>query len=90
MGYDFRWNNWNRDKVAKHGVLPEEAEYVVDSARKPFPRKIGDERRLVCGPTAAGRLLQVIFLFDEDDTVFVIHARPLTETEKRRLRRRRK
>ena len=40
------------------------------------------------GPTAAGRLLQVVFLLDEDDTVFIIHARPLTEKEKRRRRRR--
>ena len=33
---------------------------------------------------------QVVFVLDEDDTVFVIHARPLTEREKRRLRRQKK
>jgi hypothetical protein len=32
-------------------------------------------------------MLQVIFVLDDDDTVFVIHARPLTEQERRRHRR---
>jgi len=36
---------------------------------------------------AVGRLIQVIFLLDQDDTVFVIHARPLTDKEKRRFHR---
>ena len=34
-----------------------------------------------------GRLLQVVFLLDKDRIVFVIHARPLTDAEKKRLRR---
>ncbi len=33
-------------------------------------------------------LLQVVFVIDPDDTVFVIHARPLTERERKRYRRR--
>ena len=40
------------------------------------------------GPTGSGRLLQVVFVIDPDDTIFVIHARPLTENEKKRYRRR--
>lgn len=43
---DFRWNDWNLEHVAVHGVEIEEAEHVVE------------------------------------------HARPLTEREKRRYRRR--
>jgi hypothetical protein len=31
-----------------------------------------------------------VFVLDDDGTVFVIHARPLTDLEKRRYRRRRK
>ena len=31
--------------------------------------------------------LQVIFVVDPEETVYVIHARPLNEQEKRRLRR---
>jgi uncharacterized DUF497 family protein len=42
---------------------------------------------LVWGPGRSGRLLQVIFALDDDGTVFIIHARPLTERERRRYRR---
>jgi hypothetical protein len=34
--------------------------------------------------------MQVIFVLDPDDTIFVIHARPLTDWEKRRYRRRKR
>ncbi len=34
-----------------------------------------------------GELLQVIFVLDEDGSAFVLHARPLTDREKRRYRR---
>ena len=40
------------------------------------------------GRGRGGRLLQVIFVADDDGTVFVIHARELTEREKRLHRRR--
>ena len=85
---EFRWIEWNVDKVIGHGVTPEEAEHVVERATSPYPQHREDDKFLVWGPTAAGRLLQVVFLLDEDDTVFIIHARPLTEKEKRRRRRR--
>jgi uncharacterized DUF497 family protein len=85
---EFRWNEWNEEHVAIHGVTPDEAEDVVRAAHSPFPLVDGDERYLVWGPGSGGRLLQVVFVIDADDTVFVIHARPLTEGEKRRYRRR--
>jgi len=84
---EFRWNNWNSDHVGRHGVLPEEAEAVVRHARRPYPQARADEKWLVRGQNSAGRWLQVVFVFSPDDTVFVIHARPLTESEKRRERR---
>ena len=87
MGYDFRWNTWNVEHIAKHGVTPDEAEYVVNHASAPYPRFQGDEKCLVRGQTVAGRYLQAIYVFDPADEVFVIHARPLTDREKRRLRR---
>jgi uncharacterized DUF497 family protein len=85
----FRWIDWNRDHIAKHRVDPAEAEMVVRQARTPFPQQIGDEKLLVMGRGREGRYLQVVYLLDPDDTVFIIHARPLTEREKRRYRRRR-
>jgi uncharacterized DUF497 family protein len=87
---DFRWNEWNSDHIARHGVEPEDAEHVIVRARVPYPQRIEDEKWLVWGNDAGGRYLQVIFLLDEDGTVYVIHARPLENNEKRILRRKRR
>jgi uncharacterized DUF497 family protein len=32
--------------------------------------------------------LQVVFVIDEDNSIFIIHARPLTDKEKKRYRKR--
>jgi uncharacterized DUF497 family protein len=85
--YGFRWNNWNMDHIATHGVDARDAEFVVGAARRPYPRKIGDGKYLVIGQTADGIYCQVIYVFDPDAEIFIIHARPLTEAEKRRYRR---
>jgi len=85
----FRWNDWNRDHIAEHGVLPEEAEYLVNHAQRPYPEYIGNGKWRVRGQTAGGRYLQTVFVI-EDDCYYVIHARGLTDTEKHQLRRRRR
>ena len=82
MAFAFRWILWNIQKCESHGVDPEEAEEVVNSAARPYPRHIDDDKILVRGQTNAGRYLQVIYLLETDDVVFIIHARPLTDTEK--------
>ena len=87
--YEFRWIDWNLEKIEKHDVRREEAEYIVCHAASPYPRRIEDAKRLVWGQTPAGRYLQVIYLVDPDKVVFVIHARPLSESEKWQYRRRR-
>ena len=84
----FRWNQWNIEHLAEHGVNPDEAEDVVSEARRPYPRRIGDDKWVVWGPGRGGRLLQVVFVADEDGTGFVIHARELTKREKGLHRRR--
>jgi len=84
----FRWNDWNRDHISEHGVSCDEAEAVVRRARAPFPQQIGDDKLLVMGRGQGDRYLQVIYVLDPDDAVFVIHARPLTDREKKRYRRR--
>ena len=88
--YEFRWNGWNLDKLDKHGVSPFDAEYVVNHAKPPFPEYRGDEKWRVWGQTITGDYLQVVYLLESSDVVFVIHARPLTDAEKRQLRRRRR
>ena len=88
---EFRWIEWNVDKVTGHGVTPEEAEEIVRGAKPPYPRYRGDDKLGVWGLTVAGRKLQVVYVLDDDGTAFVIHARSMTEEEKRQeLRRRRK
>lgn len=54
MGDGFRWNEWNLWHVARHGVDPEQAEYVVLHARRPYPSYEGDGRWLVAGKTTMG------------------------------------
>jgi uncharacterized DUF497 family protein len=83
----FRWIEWNRNHFAKHGVETDEAEMVVRNAKRPFPRKHGDEKWTVIGRGIGGRFIQVIYLVDPDKTIFVIHARPINDREQRRLRR---
>jgi uncharacterized DUF497 family protein len=76
--------------IAKHGMMPAEAEYVVNHPHRGFPRNIGDDKALVQGQTAAWRYIQVIYVFSPPGVVFVIHARPLNDSEKRNIRRRRR
>jgi uncharacterized DUF497 family protein len=86
--YEFRWNQWNVDHLAEHGISPEEAEWVVRYARPPYPEFRGEGKWLVRGQTAAGRFLQVIYIVDPEETLYVIHSRPLTDREKWQCRRR--
>lgn len=84
----FRWNDWNSQHIARHGVAPEAAEHAILQARPPWPLYQSDEKWLVWGQDQAGRHLQVVFVLEEDECVFVIHARPLTEREKKLFRKR--
>jgi len=86
--WSFDGTNGNEEHLSRHGVTPEDAEDVIRGARSPFPLVQDDEKYLVWGPGTGGRLLQVVFVIDPDDAVFVIHARPLTYREKKRYRRR--
>ena len=84
---EFRWNDWNIDHIAEHGISPEEAEGVIRNAKRPYPRDIGNGKFIAWGRGSGGRYLQAIFITDEDGTGYVIHARTLSEREKRLFRR---
>ena len=84
---DSRWNEWNTDHIAEKGISPDEAESVVLAANRPYPQKTEDDKWLVRGRGHGGRWLQIAYILDDDGTVFVIHARELTDGEKRRERR---
>lgn len=88
MRYEFRWNDWNVEHVSEHGIRPEDAEFVVSHVSAPFPQAQGQGKFLVAGQTVDGTYIQVIYIFSPRDVIFVIHARPMNDAEKRRLRRR--
>jgi uncharacterized DUF497 family protein len=79
----YRWNAWNIEHIAQHGVRPAEAESVVTTGER---RKIGDKKYKAIGRGTGGRWLQAIYIFDPPGVVYVIHARPLTESEKHRFK----
>jgi uncharacterized protein len=85
----FRWNDWNVDHIGRHGLSPRAAEFVLESAVAPYPEYIGDGKWLVRGQAPDGRFIQTIYVI-EDDCYYVIHARGLTDKEKRQFRRRRR
>jgi uncharacterized DUF497 family protein len=65
----FSWNEWNVTHISKHGVTPAEAEHVVQTASRPFPRKAAGGRWLVHGQTDAGRWLRVVYVKPADEDV---------------------
>jgi len=87
--YEFRWNAWNIEHIGSHGVEPAQAEYIVNHPSRGYPLRGEEGKFLVRGQDTNGLYMQVIYVFDPPGVVYVIHARPLTDPEKRRLRRRR-
>jgi uncharacterized DUF497 family protein len=85
---EFRWNAANTEHIALHGISPEEAEYVVKRAKRPYPEKHEDEKFYVAGKTETGHYIQIVFIVDPPPLIYVIHARPLTKREKKIYRRR--
>jgi uncharacterized protein len=87
MKYEFRWNEWNAEHIAEHGISREEAEAIIQNARSPYPREVQQGKYLVRGQTSGGLFLQAAFVVDPEGAIYVIHARPLTDADKRRYRR---
>jgi uncharacterized DUF497 family protein len=85
--HEFRWNNWNVRHIADHGISPAQAEYIVRHPPRGYPQRGAEEKYLVRGQDQNGNYLQVIYVFSPPGVTYVIHARPMTDPEKRRLRR---
>jgi hypothetical protein len=47
MLHDFRWIDWNIDKVEKHGCTREEAQQVVNHPVRGFPRRSGEKYQVM-------------------------------------------
>jgi uncharacterized DUF497 family protein len=82
---EFRWNAWNLDHATRHGISSDESETLV---RRGPARHIGENKYRVRGRGIGDRLIQVIYVIDQSESLYIIHARPLTDREKRQLRKR--
>ena len=85
---EFRWNEWNLEHATQHGMSVDEIEALIEAARSPYPEDVGLGKFMVVGRGSGGRFIQVVYVVDEDETLYVIHARCLLDQEKRRFRRR--
>lgn len=65
---EFDWDEANSGHIARHSVLPEEAEQVIlnDPVDMGIEISEGEERFLNLGPTNSGRILLVITTWRED------------------------
>jgi hypothetical protein len=73
----FAWDEMNRDHIAEHNVTPDEAMFVIENARSPFPQEVGDGKRRVWGATMADRWLQVIYVLKNQDEIAFESVDPL-------------
>ncbi len=80
------WDEWNRTHIARHAVLPEEAEAVMIGA--PIFRESYKGRIAVTEPTMAGRILTVVVgpVPREPATYYVFSARPASRRVRREYR----
>ena len=60
---EFIWDDANRKHLARHRITPHEAEEVlqIDPLVQEVQQNIGEDRVLVFGRTANGRLLAIIY-----------------------------
>ena len=82
----FEWDDRNLEHIARHDVDQDEAEAVIDL--NPLILRTTDGKYLAYGQTDEGRQLLVVFVRKPEVVVRVITARDLSESEKRKYRRR--
>ena len=88
----FRWNDWNLEQATKHGCGVTEIEQTIrrELSRGKFLVQ-ADDSRLIHGRGNGGRMLEIAFVIDPpdasaiyDQTIYVIHAMPLSTRRRRR------
>ncbi len=76
------WDDWNRDHLTKHQVLPDEVEEVVAGAST--SRETYKARLLVVGPTTSERMLAIVIgpVPGDPGAYYVFSARPASRKER--------
>lgn len=77
------WDDWNREHIAKHHVLPSEVEEMI--ATSVVVRETYKQRHQVLGPTLSGRILSVIvgLVPNHQHTYYVFSARSASRSERK-------
>ena len=64
---EFRWNRWNVDHIAKHGVTPAEAEHVIRFSKRHRNHREGT--KMVEGRGNSNRRIRVVYARDPEGTI---------------------
>jgi uncharacterized DUF497 family protein len=59
----FLWDDFNREHAQRHGVMREDAEFVVENAAPPFPKEISSDKHIVMGQRPGGPVIEVVFAY---------------------------
>jgi uncharacterized DUF497 family protein len=77
------WDDWNRAHIAKHTVLPHEAEEAIASTA--VVRETYKQRLQFIGSTAEGQVLSIVVgpVLGRPGVYYVFSARPASRKERR-------
>jgi uncharacterized DUF497 family protein len=79
----FVWTEHNIDHIARHGVRPEEVDEILEGKYRILATL--SNRYLLLGQSVGGRYLTVVFESLGNGQAWVITARDMTNTERRRF-----
>lgn len=76
------WDDWNREHIKKHRVTVREAE---EAYKAEFGRSDSYEfRQSIYGKTKNGRLITVVVSYAKQPGPYVVSARPMSKSERRK------
>lgn len=79
-----RWNEWNIERIQRHGVSQDDVEEVCYSRH--IAIKSGRGKMALWGQTADGRYLLVVLVIEDYGDHYPISAREMDEKEKKQYR----
>lgn len=61
----FRWNEWNLDKVAAHGLSSDDVEHAFNHRLGPHQER-DDGSYETLGPIPSGRVILIVWRYDQE------------------------
>ncbi len=78
------WDKWNLEHIKKHDVRREEVEEAV--LNRIEVKHSYNERFLIAGKIANGRMITVILSLERNDEYYVVSARDTSRSERRTIK----